>query len=79
MSKTTFSFSVFVDNNPLKEYEIVDETYIEANLHAKSSYIIKEIDDDGYTQVKHPIFFRPKLSRFLGPIIIWLMLCSFIT
>jgi hypothetical protein len=36
-------------HNPLKEYEIVDETYIEANLHAKSSYIIKEIDDDGYT------------------------------
>lgn len=68
MSKTTFSFSVFVDNNPLKEYEIVDKTYIEANLHAKSSYIIKEIDEDGYTQVEQvypktsPVhFFHPKL------------------
>lgn len=52
MSKTTFNFSVFVDDKPLKEYEIVDKTYIETNLHANSSYIIKEIDEDGYSQVK---------------------------
>ncbi|XP_052058443.1 uncharacterized protein LOC127698801 [Mytilus californianus] len=48
--ETAFSFSVLVGGKPLPEYNIDGNKYIEADLHSKSSYIIKDLDDEGYPQ-----------------------------
>ncbi|VDI72199.1 Hypothetical predicted protein [Mytilus galloprovincialis] len=48
--ETTFSFSVLVGGKPLPEYKADGDTYIEANLHSQSSYIIQDTDDEGYQQ-----------------------------